>query len=507
MNHRLLSISKTRKTWKNATRNVSVSPLRYFFPENVEDIRQIIIDAEEKNLRVRAVGSGHSFSEVAKGRDYLLNMKHLDKIDKINPVTVREKFRKTETRDRYFVKTEAGITIRDLNKELDKIGLALLNMGAVNYQTVSGALSTATHGTGINMPAFPDMVQSLYLVTHGGKLLQIEPTNGISDPARFIPKNGEELVQDDEIFYSTVVSFGAMGIIYAITFEVVPEFWIQECRKMTEWKVLREQLISGEFIENVVKKHDYVSFRVNPYDVKGKHIASVVEQDIIPGKPKLSLNARFKNLRAEILGNIPLVPWLTIWYLNLNPKAIPGSINSFLKGTKDKEFIGRSHKTLFQSGPNIRRHGISSEFAFDVDGKLIAEVIDIIIKQADENRNVGQLYQSSHVPCRFVMPSKAYMSTSYGRPTAYIDLPLLQRTIGDFEILERYQDLIISHNGVPHWGKINNRLYGRMDITQRNFPMLKKWQEIRAKMDPKGTFISAFLEKTELVEEVKEVIA
>jgi L-gulono-1,4-lactone dehydrogenase len=499
MNERLLNISKTRKTWKNATRNVKVSPLRYFFPTTVQDIKDIIIDAETKDLRVRAVGSGHSFSEVAKGRDYLLNMKHLDKIEKIDPANLKEKYRKTSTGDRYFVKTEAGITIRDLNKKLDKIGLALLNMGAVNYQTTSGALSTATHGTGINMPAFPDMVQSLYLVTHQGKLMQIEPTDGITDPAKFKSMHGEELVQDDDIFYSAVVSLGAMGIIYAITFDVVPEFWIKESRKMIDWKELKEQLTSGDFIENVVRKHDYVSFRVNPYLVKGKHLASVVVQDKLPGKPKLSINARFKNLRAEILGNIPLVPWLTIWYLNIRPQAIPSSINTFLKGTKDKEFIGRSHKTLFQSGPNIRRHGISSEFSFPVDGKLIAGIIEVIIKQADENRKVGKLYQSSHVPCRFVMPSKAFMSTSYNRATAYIDLPLLQRTIGDFEILERYQDLIFENEGIPHWGKINNRLYGRIDVTQKNFPMLKKWQEVRAKLDPKGTFISSFMEKTELV--------
>ena len=77
MNPRLLNIPKTRYRWYNVTNNVSATPLRYFYPETVEDIQAIVSEAEHEKLRVRAVGSGHSFSEAAKGRDFMMDIKNL----------------------------------------------------------------------------------------------------------------------------------------------------------------------------------------------------------------------------------------------------------------------------------------------------------------------------------------------------------------------------------------------------------------------------------------------
>jgi L-gulono-1,4-lactone dehydrogenase len=498
MDPRLKTISKTRKIWRNATRNVKVAPIRFFTPETLSDIKLIIKDAESKGFTVRAVGSGHSFSEVAKSNDYLLKMTSLNKIENIDPLFIKEKYRSNGPQQRYFVKTEAGITIKALNKKLDQMGLALKNMGAVNYQTVSGALSTATHGSGIKMPTFPDMVHSIYLVTSGGEYLQVEPSDGITDPHDFIPTQGEKLIQDDDIFYSLLVSFGAMGIIYAITFEVVPAFIIKEERIMMNWSELKDEILVRDFINNKVRRYDYVSFRVNPFKVKGHHLCSVVFQEILPGKPKLSMNAKFKNLKSVIFGNLPFVSWFMIRYLNINPKSIPGAINGFLKGTKDKLFIGKSYRTLFQSGANIRRHGLSSEFAFPVDAKKIVQIIETIMEQAIKNAEIGNIYQSSHIPVRFVPPSKAYLSPAYNKETVYIDIPLLQKTIGDYEILDRYQDLIVKEGGIPHWGKINNKLYGRYELIRNFYPKLDTWKEIRQKLDPKRTFVSDFMEKANL---------
>jgi hypothetical protein len=333
--------------------------------------------------------------------------------------------------------------------------------------------------------------------------MQIEPSDGITDPAKFKSERGEQLIQDDDIFYSVLVCFGAMGIIYAVNFEVVPEFLIKETREMTDWNTLKEKLLHEDFIGRDVRKYDYVSFRVNPYAVNGRHLCAIVRQEILPGKPKMSLNAKFKNLKSTIFGNIPLLPTFLIWYLNLRPQAAAKSIDGFLEGTKDKLFIGKSHRTLFQSGTNIKRHGISSEFAFPVDPEKIVRIIELIFSQALRNIRDGNLYQTSHIPVRFVQASKAYLSTAYGRETAYIDIPLLQKTIGDFEILDRYQDMIILEGGIPHWGKINNRLYSKHDVIRKNYPKLEKWQEVRHKMDPEGTFINPFLEKTGLLRQVK----
>ena len=100
---------------------------------------------------------------------------------------------------------------------------------------------------------------------------------------------------------------------------------------------------------------------------------------------------------------------------------------------------------------------------------------------------------------RFVPASRAYLSTAYGKPTCYIDVPLLQKTRGDFEILQRFQDELIALGGFPHWGKINTRLYGRPDLIADRMPKLSAWQNVRRQLDPEGTFHNDFLEKMQLV--------
>src|SRR5688572_27351826 len=229
INPRLLEISKTRYRWYNITNNVTATPLRYFYPENVEDIQAIVSEAEHEKFRVRAVGSGHSFSEAAKGRDFMMDIKNL-RDAKLYSTPVKAIYQTNN-----YVLADAGITIRRINRLLDEMGLALENMGAVDFQTISGAMMTGTHGTGIKKPAIPDMVRSLRIVATNSELIQIEPTDGITDPAWHNANESIKLIQDDDIFYSTVLSFGGMGIVYQLVLEVVPRFMINEHRYLTNW--------------------------------------------------------------------------------------------------------------------------------------------------------------------------------------------------------------------------------------------------------------------------------
>ena len=124
MEARLKSISKERYTWHNATSNVEVTPLRFFYPEDKDDIIEIIKDAEEKGLRVRAVGCGHSFSEATVCKDYLLSMKKMDEVYRTPQSGLKADFV-----EKYLVSIEAGIILMVLNKKLDAMGLALPKYG------------------------------------------------------------------------------------------------------------------------------------------------------------------------------------------------------------------------------------------------------------------------------------------------------------------------------------------------------------------------------------------
>jgi FAD/FMN-containing dehydrogenase len=498
MNPQLVKISKDRYTWFNATQNVKVTPLRFFYPRNREDIADIVRDAEANGLRVRAVGSGHSYSEAAKGRDYLLSMKRMAGIWKTPMNDIKEKYQNI-----HLATAEAGTILKRLTRQLDKMNLALSNMGAVDFQTISGAMMTGTHGTGIKKPAVPDMVRSLKMVATGGEFLQIEPADGITDQDKFDHSGPIRLIQDDDAFYSTILSFGGMGIVYELTLEVLPQYWMKEKRYLVPWSQLKKELESGDFMKKV-ESTDFVAFRVNPYEVKGDHRCAVVEQEIVSPDYKPGFGGRMRNLFSSVLGNLEYLIESTIRRSRRKPEGVKRTIQTALWATKDISYFSKSHKVLYQSGNAVIRYGISSEFAFEATAEKIVEVIEKVFEKADENAREGGLYQSSHVPVRFVPPSKALLSSAYGRNTVYIDIPLLYGTTGDIDILKRYQKMMIELGGIPHWGKHNTSLYIRHDFIRQQFPRVDRWIKVRDQMDPKGTFLNDFIVQLGLTEKSQQ---
>ena len=140
-----MTASAAREEWSNSIGNQQAFPLRILRPTTLEQIIEIIQQAERENRKVRAVGSGHSFSDVALTDDYLIDTHGLNRV---LPLDV-EKL-KPEAKLLTLVETECGIRIADLNARLDETGLALINAGAHTAQTIVGALSTSTHGSGIS---------------------------------------------------------------------------------------------------------------------------------------------------------------------------------------------------------------------------------------------------------------------------------------------------------------------------------------------------------------------
>ncbi len=212
-----------------------VEPLQYFKPRSLEEVNNILSSALQNGLKVRAAGSGHSYSDVATTRDFFIDthdlnqyandkkpiagqlnnvdlktqwqketmmanwqsMKDIPEVDFDTSLEEILKVRSIGENNTLLFETEAGITIKDLNKELTDNDLGLPNMGGYDGQTIIGAISTSTHGSGISLGPFPDMVRSVVLATTGkwnGPIIsgtnssdgvnyyRIEPLHGITDP-------------------------------------------------------------------------------------------------------------------------------------------------------------------------------------------------------------------------------------------------------------------------------------------------------------------------------------
>jgi FAD binding domain len=197
-----------------------------------------------------------------------------------------------------LIEMEAGITIHDLNKMLEQRDLGLMNMGGYDGQTIIGATSTSTHGSGITLPPFPDMVCSLVLATTGrwngpttgGKeptdgvyFYRIEPKNGITDPAKYKDPL-VQLIQDDDCFYSAICSMGCFGVIYSVVFEVMQMYWLEETRMETTLDKLISDLrpdtsTPGHFPKVLQNTRNYEVI-IHPYPMKDGRVI-----DMDPGAP------------------------------------------------------------------------------------------------------------------------------------------------------------------------------------------------------------------------------
>ena len=135
--------------------------------------------AEAQGRHIHAVRSWAFYSDVALTDDFLLVPKGLERLLPLEASTLREPFASSHP---YYVRAAGDSTLRFLNGELDKRGLALENMGGWDAQTIAGVMMTATHGSGLAFGPIASQVVSLQVVVEQGELLPIEPDRGITDP-------------------------------------------------------------------------------------------------------------------------------------------------------------------------------------------------------------------------------------------------------------------------------------------------------------------------------------
>ncbi|CAG8621907.1 9360_t:CDS:2, partial [Acaulospora colombiana] len=148
----LQKILKPGVKFRNWSKTFGCAPELYFEPECEEDVIKIVELAKTNNKNVRAIGSGHSPSDLACTEGYMINMDKLNRILKID-------------REAKTVVVEAGMKLHKLNAELNKHGMALSSLGSISDQSISGAISTGTHGSGINFRNLCGQIVSLTLVT------------------------------------------------------------------------------------------------------------------------------------------------------------------------------------------------------------------------------------------------------------------------------------------------------------------------------------------------------
>ena len=189
------SRSHTHHTWAQTFQS---RPELYLQPQTLEEVQKIVTLARRCRRRIVVVGAGHSPSDLTCSSSWIVNLDNYSRVLKVD-----------EKKKTLLV--EAGIRLKQLNAEANRKGLTMPNLGSIDAQSISGAISTATHGSSLRHGLLSESVRSLRIVLSNGRAVRCS----------------NELNQD--LFRAALVSLGALGIIVEVEFEMV-----EACR--IEWE-------------------------------------------------------------------------------------------------------------------------------------------------------------------------------------------------------------------------------------------------------------------------------
>ena len=474
------------KEWKNYGGNITTYPLKIYTPESLEDIQQIIREAERLDVQVRAIGSGLSFSDVVKTNGFLLKPNGLERILPVDEDgTLQPAINKKK-----LCQLESGVTIKKLNKELQIKGLALRNMGGYDAQTFVGAMSTSTHGSGIELPPLPDMVKSLEVVVAEGKVLRVEPTNGITVPAAFKKKYATNtdynLIQDDNYFNALIVGLGSIGVIYAVTIEVRSKYWLKEERRVAYWKDIKKELEEGSILRN----NRHVDIYMSAY---GNNLGIISIRNEVT-EPDIRTIDAMKRTIAEFFSSLPFIRFilniLFIVFPNRSEKLLEGALRLLADGN----YTNHSFKVL-NLGKANKIKSMSTEIGFALDKNEYLTAVEEIIRISKERSKIGKQYLTSPISLRFVKASDAYMSPQYKRDTCMVEIIGLKGSKGYFEVLEAIENKLYHYGGRMHLGQLNT-LNNNQALLTTMFPKINQWKRVVQELNgPKNVFCNAFTKR------------
>jgi D-arabinono-1,4-lactone oxidase len=548
-----------RQTWKNQLANQVVQPLFVFYPRSLNDpadnqsITAILERALSTGSLVKAAGSGHSYSDVATTPDFFINTHGLNRAaDAVNPIAGQlkpDELRSTlplalspinwpnydPEKNRALFETEAGIRIGNLNTSLESRNLGLMNMGGYDGQTIIGATSTSTHGSGITLGPFPDMVRSVVLATtgtwdgktFGGKdpqngvaLFRIEPADGITDPKKYSDPV-IQLIQDDDCFRAVICSMGCFGVIYSVVFEVMQMYWLEENRTLTTLRDVIEQLRPNpqnpDHLPDALINTRNFDVLVHPYPMKDGEVVEmdpaepaatyypyfqclITARNIVPRPDSILGHSGQRNIIAQFLSRFNFTFEVLVAVFNRFPTIIPEAISLSISGLVDTNYVNRSFD-IYNLGLN-QNAGFATEIGFALQDSAgnytethFQQAVDRIHRIAQRARVQGEQYQTSPFALRFVKASQAQLSMMQGINTCMIEMDMVTGTYGGPEVMQRYQESMYELGGRPHWGLEFDHLTGSNNLIGKMYPQLQSWLNVYNQFNRKGTFDSSFTDR------------
>jgi FAD-linked oxidoreductase len=424
-------------SWINWAGNQHSKPVRIERPASELEVVEVVRRAVAEHLRVKVVGSGHSFTGIAVPDEVMIDLTRMNRIVNVDHVGG-------------VITVQAGIVLSDLNSYLESHQLSMPNLGDVTYQTLAGAVSTSTHGTGLQRTGLAAQIRAFKLVTASGEVLACDPG------------------QNAEIFHCGRVSLGALGVITEVTLNVVPAFNLRAVEQP-----MRISHVLDNFAQ-LIEENDFFEFYWVPHTKWALTKANNVSTDAIdsPGRFATWYNKMFmENYAFGLLCRVG----------KLFPKLIP-KLATILPSSGRVEYVNVSHR-IFSSKRLVKFYEMEYSIALDSLVPALREVMQMV-----EDR--GFLI-SFPVEVRCTGSDDIPLSTSTGRRSAYIAVHMFKGSAYT-EYFSAVETILRKYEGRPHWGKIHN--LNANDISSL-YPEYQRFIEVRNQLDPEGVFTNDYLRR------------
>jgi L-gulono-1,4-lactone dehydrogenase len=420
--------------WRNWAGDQRCSPAELVSPADRDRLAEAIAAAAAAGRRVSVAGSGHSFTEAALTDGTMIDLGALSGVIEAD-------------RDSGLVKVGGGTVLADLNQELARLGLAMENLGDIDRQTIAGAISTGSHGTGATLRSISAQVEAVELVPADGGV--------------------RELTADDgDLLRAARVGVGALGAISAVTLRCVPAFVLER----VDAPAPREEVFAS-FGERAAA-NDHFELFTFPY----ADSALVLERNRVEGPP------RPRGKLAAFLNDILLENW-ALEALSATGKALPRSIPALSRLAAALASGGRTvdrSDRVFASERRVR----FTEMEYGVPREHGVEAARRAIEWVRANRYPVFF----PIEMRVAAGDDALLSPSHERDTAYIAIHQYRGMEWRpyFEAVEAIMD---EYGGRPHWGK---RHFQTAATLAPRYPAWERFRAARDELDPRRVFANEY---------------
>lgn len=428
-------LSLTDATWKNWSRTVMNKPEAYYFPKTLQDMKQLVDHCRTTGKKMRVVGAGHSFTPLVATSEALVSLEHFTGIDSIDHKQNR-------------VTVWAGTTLKDLGEWLYEQGYAMENLGDINVQSIAGAISTGTHGTGITFGSISTQVTSITLLTSTGELLHISQE------------------ENKAYFNATRVSLGMLGVIVKVQLQVIPRHQLtSETYKITFPEVLEQ-------LDPLRQQNQHFEFFWFPY-------TNTVQAKQINRAKSETVNSKQGNSFNQIVVENGLL-WVLSQLCRMQPKWSKAVSNLSALGIPNATETGDSHH-LYATPRLVRFY----EMEYSVPANQMRSVLTDIQHVLEKHRF------RVHFPieCRYVKGDDIWLSPAYQRDSAYIAVHMFKGM--EFQpYFSAVEEIFEHYRGRAHWGKMHTMTTEKLEHA---YPKFHDFLRVREELDPYRMFTNDYL--------------